>query len=196
MIQHLPSASSEGSCEHQGARGDMTLLVIHLDAAYNLARWLVRNESDAEDLVQEAYLRAFSHFQSFRGGDERPWLLTILRNSFYDRLKKNGVRRHTVFDESIHSAGQETVNPETSLLEEERTEWIRAALEELPLGLREVLVLRELEQMSYKEIAHIAGIPVGTVMSRLSRARQQIQQNLWVKVERKQTNPQSSIKSQ
>jgi len=174
----------------------MTLLVAHLDAAYNLARWLARNESDAEDLVQEAYLRAFSHFDSFRGGDGRSWLLTIVRNCFYDRLRKNGVHHYSVFDESIHSGGQDFVTPETSLLEGERTVLMREALEELPLGLCEVLVLRELEQMSYKEIAHIAGIPVGTVMSRLSRARQQIQQNLWVKAERKQTNPQSSIKRQ
>ena len=171
----------------------MTLLVAHLDAAYNLARWLVRNEPDAEDLVQEAYLRAFAHFESFRGGDGRPWLLTIVRNSFYDRLRKNGVHHHSVFDESIHSGGQDFVTPETSLLEGERTELMREALEELPLGLREVLVLRELEEMSYKEIANITGSPLGTVMSRLSRARQQIQQNLLVKGKREKTDPQSNV---
>jgi RNA polymerase sigma-70 factor (ECF subfamily) len=174
----------------------MTLLVIHLDAAYNLARWLVRNESDAEDLVQEAYLRAFSHFDSFRGGDGRSWLLTIVRNCFYDRLRKNGVHHYSVFDESIHSGSQDFVTPETSLLEGERTVLMREALEELPLGLREVLVLRELEQMSYKEMANIAGIPLGTVMSRLSRARQQIQQNIRIKVERQKTDPQSNTERQ
>jgi RNA polymerase sigma-70 factor, ECF subfamily len=196
VIQHLPSTSSERQCQHQGAEGDTAPLVAHLDAAYNLARWLARNETDAEDLVQEAYLRAFSHFESFRGGDGRPWLLTIVRNCFYDSLKKNGVHHRSVFDESIHSGGRESLTPETSLLEEEKTELMREALEELPLGLREVLVLRELEEMSYKEIANIAGIPLGTVMSRLSRARQQIQQNLRVKVEREKPDPQSNIERQ
>jgi RNA polymerase sigma-70 factor (ECF subfamily) len=144
----------------------MALLVPHLDAAYNLARWLIRNETDAEDLVQEAYLRAFSHFAGFRGGDGRAWLLTIVRNCCYDRLKQKGSQgQSTDFDEAVHSAGQQTSNPETLLILEERAGLLSESLAELPAEYREVLVLRELEQMSYREIANIAGIPLGTVMS-------------------------------
>jgi RNA polymerase sigma-70 factor, ECF subfamily len=158
----------------------MALLVPHLDAAYNLARWLMRNETDAEDLVQEAYLRAFSHFSGFRGGDGRAWLLTIVRNCCYDHLKQNGASgQNTDFDEAVHSAGQQTPSPETALLLAERTEVVTKSLAELPAEYREVLVLRELEQMSYREIANIAGIPLGTVMSRLNRARQQLRQTLF-----------------
>ena len=179
MIQHFPSASSEPPSEHQVARGDMAFLVSHLDAAYNLARWLVRNEADAEDVVQEAYLRAISHFAGFRGGDGRAWLLMIVRNSCYDHLRKKGTSGpNTDFDEAKHSAGQQTPNPETALLLAERTEVVTKALAELPTEYREVLVLRELEQLSYREIADIAAIPLGTVMSRLSRARQLLRQTL------------------
>jgi RNA polymerase sigma-70 factor, ECF subfamily len=158
----------------------MAFLVAHLDAAYNLARWLMRNETEAEDLVQEAYLRAFSHFAGFRGGDGRAWLLTIVRNCCYDHLKQNGAPgQNTDFDEAVHSAGQQTPSPETALLLAERTEVVTKSLAELPAEYREVLVLRELEQMSYREIANIAGIPLGTVMSRLNRARQQLRQTLF-----------------
>jgi RNA polymerase sigma-70 factor (ECF subfamily) len=157
----------------------MAMLVAHLDAAYNLARWLMRNEADAEDLVQEAYLRAFNHFAGFRGGDGRAWLLTIVRNCCYDRLKQKGSRgQETDFDEAVHSAGRPASNPETLLLREERAGLLSEFLAELPAEYREVLVLRELEQMSYREIANIAGIPLGTVMSRLSRARQRLQESL------------------
>jgi RNA polymerase sigma-70 factor (ECF subfamily) len=176
----LQSAYNEQPAwEHPVTRSDMALLVPHLDAAYNLARWLMRNETDAEDLVQEAYLRAFNHFAGFRGGDGRAWLLTIVRNSCYDRLKKNGSRgQDTDFDEAVHSAGQQSSSPEALLIVEERVELVRDSLAELPAEYREVLVLRELEQLSYREIADIAGIPLGTVMSRLSRARQRLQEYL------------------
>jgi RNA polymerase sigma-70 factor (ECF subfamily) len=177
VIYGLASTFSQGSDEHQGDLGGTALLVEHLDAAHNLARWLMRNESEAEDLVQEAYLRAISHFTGFRGGDGRAWLLTIVRNTCYNRLRRRGTSaQHTDFDEAVHSAGRQTANPETVLLLAERTELVRKALTELPADYREVLVLRELEQLSYTEIANIAGIPLGTVMSRLSRARQQLQQ--------------------
>ncbi len=157
----------------------MALLVRLLDAAFNLARWLMRNEADAEDLVQEAYLRAFSHFAGFRGGDGRAWLLTIVRNSCFDRLKQKGARgQDTDFDEAVHSVGRQTSNAETLLILEERAELVTESLEELPVEYREILVLRELEQLSYREIANIAGIPLGTVMSRLSRARQRLQQSV------------------
>jgi RNA polymerase sigma-70 factor (ECF subfamily) len=175
----LPSTSSEGQREPCDARGDMALLVEHLDAAHNLARWLMRNETEAEDLVQEAYLRAISHFAGFRGGDGRAWLLTIVRNTCYNRLRRKGASgQNTDFDEALHSAGRQAPNPETVLLLAERTELVRKSLAELPADYREVLVLRELEQLSYREIANIAEIPLGTVMSRLSRARQQLQQIL------------------
>jgi RNA polymerase sigma-70 factor (ECF subfamily) len=179
VIQHLPSAPGEESSERQGARGDVAQLVTHLDAAYNLARWLMRNQTEAEDVVQDAYLRAISHFAGFRGGDGRAWLLTIVRHTCYDRLKqKNASSQSTGFDEAFHSAGRQTPDPEAAVLLAERTELLRESLAELPAEYREVLVLRELEQLSYREIADIAGIPLGTVMSRLSRARQQLQQTL------------------
>jgi RNA polymerase sigma-70 factor (ECF subfamily) len=173
----LPSTSSEPQGNKRSALGGTALLVDHLDAAHNLARWLMRNETEAEDLVQEAYLRAISHFTGFRGVDGRAWLLTIVRNTCYNRLRRRGTSgQYTDFDEAVHSAGRQTPNPETVLLLAERTELVRKSLAELPADYREVLVLRELEQLSYSEIANIAGIPLGTVMSRLSRARQQLQQ--------------------
>jgi RNA polymerase sigma-70 factor (ECF subfamily) len=158
----------------------MAVLVEHLDSAYNLARWLMPNETEAEDLVQEAYLRAIHHFAGFRGGDGRAWLLTIVRNTCYSRLRrKSASGLSTDFDEEVHSVGgRQTPNPETVLLAAERTELVRKSLTGLPEEFREVLVLRELEQLSYREIANIAGIPLGTVMSRLSRGRQQLQQTL------------------
>ena len=175
----IVTPSTEGRLEPQGVRGDITALVEHLDAAYNLARWLMRDEADAEDSVQEAYLRAISHFAGFRGGDGRAWLLTIVRNTCYTRLRRSASGQNTDFDEAVHSAaGRQTPNPETVLLRAERSELVRKSLAELPVEYREILVLRELEQLSYREIASIMAIPLGTVMSRLSRARQQLEQNL------------------
>jgi RNA polymerase sigma-70 factor (ECF subfamily) len=157
----------------------MASLVAHMDAAYNLARWLMRNETEAEDVVQDAYLRAISHLIGFRGGDERAWLLAIVRNSCYDRLKqKRTSGQNTDFDEAVHSAGRQTPNPEAALLLAERSELVKKLLAELPAEYCEVLVLRELEQLSYRAIANIAGIPLGTVMSRLSRGRQHFQQTV------------------
>jgi RNA polymerase sigma-70 factor (ECF subfamily) len=180
MIHQLPSASSEGSFEHPGCRGGMALFIVHLDAAYNLARWLMHDESEAEDMVQEAYVRVASHFAGFRGGDGRAWLLTIIRNSCYDRLRQKGAAdRNTDFDEELHSAGRQAPNPEAALLLAERSELVKKSLAELPAEYREVLILREMEQLSYREIADIAGIPLGTVMSRISRARQRLQRTLF-----------------
>jgi RNA polymerase sigma factor (sigma-70 family) len=152
----------------------------HLDAAYNLARWLTRSDHDAEDVAQEAYLRAFRFFDGFRGGDSRSWLLTIVRNTCYTWLKQN--RAHeltTVFDEEIHSdADSDTPNPETTVLQDIDNQLLRQAIGELPVEFREVLILHELEGLSYKEIAVIADIPMGTVMSRLARARKGLEQSL------------------
>jgi RNA polymerase sigma-70 factor (ECF subfamily) len=152
----------------------MLQLLDHLDAAHNLARWLTQDEHDAEDVVQDAYLRAIRHFGGFRGGDEKAWLLTIVRNQCYDRMRQKNVSERTLpFDEELHTTCQ--ADPEASLLQEERAGLLRHALAELPRELREVLVLRELEELSYREIASIAGIPVGTVMSRISRGRKRLQ---------------------
>ncbi|HJU12199.1 MAG TPA: sigma-70 family RNA polymerase sigma factor [Candidatus Binataceae bacterium] len=151
----------------------------HLDAAYNLARWLLRNEDDAADAVQEACLRALRFIGGFRGGDGRVWLLTIVRNTCYSRLRGNAtLEKEVEFDDEIHSRDTETANPEVLL---ERTRDNRAmhqALEALPADLREVVVMRELDGMAYKEIAEIAAIPIGTVMSRLARARKRLQRML------------------
>jgi len=144
----------------------------HLSAAYNLARWLTRNDHDAEDVVQEAYVRAWKFFGSFHGGESRAWLLTIVRHTCYTWLQHN--RAHdltTVFDEEIHSVASASANPETLLLHRANQQMLRDALETLPVAFREVVVLRELEGLSYKEIAAIADLPLGTVMSRLARAR-------------------------
>jgi RNA polymerase sigma-70 factor (ECF subfamily) len=151
------------------------LLVPHLNAAYNLARWITGNDQDAEDLVQEAYLRALKSFDGFRGGDGRSWLLTIVRNTCYTWLQQNRPNRlGTVFDEEIHNPEGEAPSPETLLLRRADSELVKKAVQELALEFREVVILRELEGLSYKEIAALAHIPIGTVMSRLARARAQL----------------------
>ena len=148
----------------------------HMDAAHNLARWLTHNDDDAQDVVQEAYLRAFKFFGGFRGGDSRAWLLRIVRNTCYTWLQQNRKQQPmTEFDEEIHSTEIGDSGPDTILLQKADGELVRRALEELPPEFREILVLRELEGLSYKEIADVAGIPMGTVMSRLARARTQLQ---------------------
>jgi RNA polymerase sigma factor (sigma-70 family) len=151
----------------------------HLDAAYNLARWLTRNDHDAEDVVQEAYLRAFEFFGGFYGTDGRGWLLTIVRNTCYTWLRKNRAGElSTPFDEEIHHEEVASPNPEEMLLENADRQHLQDALEELPIEFREALVLRELEGLSYKEIADVSGVPVGTVMSRLARARDRLKDSL------------------
>ena len=157
----------------------MLQLVNHLNASYNLAKWLTRNEHDAEDIVQDAYLRAIRHFGSFQGGEGRAWLLAIVRNLCYDSMRRRNIRQRTApFDEALRNTCVAPSDPETSLLQKERAGILWDALAELPLELREVLVLRELEELSYREIASIAQVPMGTVMSRLSRARKRLQQVL------------------
>jgi RNA polymerase sigma factor (sigma-70 family) len=151
----------------------------HLRAAYNLARWLTRNETDAEDVVQEAYLRAYKHFGSFHGGDGRPWLFAIVRNTCFTWMQHNRSRELTIpLDDDLHEIESKDLNPEALLLQSADTQMVRQALEELPVEFREVLVLRELEGLSYKQIADVADIPMGTVMSRLARARKRLQQIL------------------
>jgi RNA polymerase sigma-70 factor (ECF subfamily) len=150
----------------------------HLDAAYDLARWLTRNDHDAEDVLQTAVLRALQFFDGFHGANPRAWLLTIVRNSFYSWLeqRKRGHEIVDPFDEEIHSeVSVSGADPEIELLRQADSRLLRQAFESLPLPLREAMVLRELEGLSYKEIAAIAAVPIGTVMSRLSRARRQLQ---------------------
>jgi len=153
----------------------------HLDAAQNLASWLLRDDHDAADVVQDATVRALRFFGGFRGGDARAWLLAIVRNACYSRLRASRPSELAVpFDEEIHSDDTDAraANPEARALRQASGRSIREALEALPVGLRETIVLRELEGLSYAEIAAVAEIPIGTVMSRLSRARRQLQQTL------------------
>ncbi len=151
----------------------------HLDAAHNLARWLLRNEQDAQDVVQEAYLRAFRSFGGFHGSNGRAWLLTIVRNTSYTLLKKNrAVDLTTTFDEEIHATDHDLASPAAILEQAEDAELIRKAMDELPTEFREILALRHLERLSYKEIGEIVKIPAGTVMSRLARARGKVREYL------------------
>ena len=155
------------------------LMLPHLDAAHNLAKWLLRNEQDAQDVVQEAYLRAFRSFSGFRGTNGRAWLLTIVRNTSYTLLKKShAVDLTTSFDEEIHATKHESASPATILEQSEDAELITEAMDELPAEFREILVLRHQEGLSYKKIAEIAHIPPGTVMSRLARARAKLKEYL------------------
>ncbi len=153
------------------------IILPHLDAAYNLVRWLTRKDADADDVVQEAYLRAFKFFDGFHGGDSRAWTLKIVRNTCYSWMQKNRAQEITSeFDEELHSV--ESGNPETILIRNIDNRLLKQLLDELPLEFREIVVLRELEGLSYKEIADIADVPLGTVMSRLARARRRLQSNL------------------
>jgi RNA polymerase sigma-70 factor (ECF subfamily) len=180
MNDHSPSTLlRERADGPQGGHDHVVMLLAHRDAAHNLARWLMRNETEAEDVVQESYLRAIRRFAGFRGGDGRAWLLTIVRNGCYDRLRQRGASPQvTDFDEALHSGVQHTIDPEALLLQAERNKLVSRSLAELPAEYREILVMREMEELSYREIADIVEIPMGTVMSRLSRARQRLEQIL------------------
>jgi len=182
------------------------LVLPHMDAAYNLARWLVRNPHDAEDVAQEAMTRAIKFFSGFRGGDPRAWLLTIVRNSCFTWLGRNRAKDLAEFDEETHSPGANPVavnspgisahgnqssipgpaNPEAMAVAQAESARVRRALEELPVIFREAVVMREIEGMSYKEIADVTNVSVGTVMSRLSRGRDRLRAIL---VESIRTNP-------
>lgn len=153
------------------------LVLPHLDAAFNLARWILRGRADAEDVAQDATLRALRFFRGFHGGDARSWLLRIVRNSCYTWLEKNRPMELAVeFDEELFP--QSGVTPESLAIAGDNRERLARALEDLPPRFREVLVLRELEGCSYKEIATITAMPIGTVMSALARARQRLQRSL------------------
>jgi RNA polymerase sigma-70 factor (ECF subfamily) len=147
----------------------------HLDTAYNLARWLTRNDQDAEDITQEACLRAFKYWKGFSGRDCRSWLLAIVRNTFYSWLRQRSVQPLLTDDGEMDDTADGLPDPESALIQNVDRNTLRAALEDLPVEFREAIVLREMEGLSYKELADIAGVPIGTVMSRLARARKRLQ---------------------
>ena len=161
-----------------GERARFERLVIpHLDAAFNLARWLLRDRTEAEDAAQESMLRAFRFFRGYQGGDARAWLLQIVRNTCYTRLQKHGLQdAATEFDEELHPQADGT--PEALAIAGDDRDRLMRALESLPAKFREVLVLREFEECSYKEIAAITELPIGTVMSSLARAREKLKRSL------------------
>jgi RNA polymerase sigma-70 factor (ECF subfamily) len=148
----------------------------HLNAAYSLARFLMRNDQDAEDVVQEAAVRAFRFFDNFRGENSRAWFLSIVRNTAFTALKRHLRDEQTVeFDEELHGSQIPQLDAGIALDRAHDRQSVRAAIEQLPAEFRETITLRELEGMSYKEIADVAGVPIGTIMSRLARARRQLQ---------------------
>jgi RNA polymerase sigma-70 factor, ECF subfamily len=157
----------------------------HLDAAYNLARWLTRNDHDAEDVVQEAFMRAMRYFDRLKGDDARPWLLAIVRNTCYTWLQKNRPAELVALEDPDMLEAQVDASafgmgatPEVIVLQTANRKLVNQALEELPVAYREVIVMREIEDMSYKEISAVAGIPMGTVMSRLSRGRELLKRSI------------------
>jgi RNA polymerase sigma-70 factor (ECF subfamily) len=154
----------------------------HVDAAYNLAYWMTRNASDAQDVVQEGMLRAWRFFPTFRGGDACAWLLSVVRNTCYTWLEKNRAQSIVPFDDDLPEPTSERISPEETMIRHDEERSLKEAIEQLPLELREVLVLRELQELSYKEIAAIFSMPLGTVMSRLSRARDRLEDGLRSKI--------------
>jgi RNA polymerase sigma-70 factor (ECF subfamily) len=152
------------------------MMIPHLNAAHNLARWLTQNEQDAQDVVQEAYLRAFRFFDGYRGGDGKAWLLEIVRNTCRTWMgRQKQANAAEPFDESSHSGGAQA-GIEEALADREKSVVLRRCIDLLPAAFREVLVMRELEEMSYREIAEVAGVAIGTIMSRLSRARKRLEE--------------------
>jgi len=150
----------------------------HLRAAYNFARWLVRNEHDAEDVVQESFVKAFQGLERFRGGDARVWLLAIVRNTAMTLLRRRRSEAAWPVDQAASEPVDLAADPETAVIESGRRRQLRAAIEHLPDEFRETLILRELEGLSYKEIAGVLNVPMGTVMSRLARARDLLMRGL------------------
>jgi RNA polymerase sigma-70 factor (ECF subfamily) len=163
------------------------VVLVHLDAAYNLARWLTRDAAGADDAVQEACLRAFRFFDTLQGPSPKAWLMAIVRNACLDWLKDQRVRgAHESYDEDLHT-DHATESTENAAARASDARWVQQSIAALPREQREVIVLRELEELSYKEISAIVGVPIGTVMSRLSRGRELLQQRLTQARERKRS---------
>jgi RNA polymerase sigma factor (sigma-70 family) len=160
-----------------------SVVLPHLDAAYGYARWLTRDPVEAQDLAQEAMLRALRYFHSFRGEEARPWLLRIVRNTWIDLRKRNGAEKLPL--EVLETRAAEGPDPEQSALAGDRRRQVAAALAALPAEAREVLVLREIEDLSYKHIAAVLDLPIGTVMSRIARAREKLAVELKSRLERR-----------
>jgi len=156
-------------------RGFEETVLPHLDAAFNYARWLTKNDAEAEDVVQDACVRAMRYFTTLRDGDGRAWLFAIVRNAWYSRLSRSAVlMESTQLNDARDEPPDEALGPEGLLLQQHAVARVRDALEQLPPDFREVIVLRELEGLSYKEIAAVVQVPIGTVMSRLARARERL----------------------
>src|SRR5712691_6793015 len=166
-----------GSIEQTMPRQTFEEVVLpHLDAAFNYARWLTKSDADAEDVVQDAYVRALRFFSSLRGDDARSWLFTIVRNTWYGRFTRAArPNQPTVYDDMKHDRPDDGLDPEALVMQQQAVEKVQRAVQELPTDFREMIVLRELEGLSYKQIAVVVGIPIGTVMSRLARARERLQ---------------------
>ncbi len=178
MVAQQVQVTGRMNTEDKLARFEQSI-VPHMDAAYNLARWLTRNDFDAQDVVQEAYLRAFKFFAGLRNEDGRTWLLRIVRNTFYSWLEKNRRNEAKMADEDTAEAvASNTAAPDALLMKQMDSEALSEAIQELPVEFREALVMRELEGLSYKEMADVANLPLGTVMSRLARARRQLRRIL------------------
>jgi RNA polymerase sigma-70 factor (ECF subfamily) len=182
-LRQISEPSMSRRCDRpattHGFSGSFDAVVLpHLGAAYRLARWLMRDGHDAEDVVQEASLRAFRYFRTFNGGDARVWFLRIVRNTGYDWRRQGWHAATDVFNEEQHSSARPQSDPETLLLQTDNATSIARALSSLPDRLHQLLVLRELEGLSYRELADVTGIPIGTVMSRLSRAREALRGRL------------------
>jgi RNA polymerase sigma-70 factor (ECF subfamily) len=157
------------------ARAFDDVVLPHLDAAFNYARSLTNNDAEAEDVVQDACVRAMRFFSSLRDENARPWLLTIVRNTWYSRLSRRATARVTTLSDGTGSEpSDEALDPEQRLLQRDTVALVQRALEQLPVDFREVIVLREIEGLSYKEIATVVRVPIGTVMSRLARARERL----------------------
>jgi RNA polymerase sigma-70 factor, ECF subfamily len=181
----LPDQRSRDHLQSEERRHFENTIWPHLTAAYNFARWMVKNHHDAEEVVQESFLKAFRAAASFRGTDPRPWLLAIVRNSALTFLSRSN-RPDAGSPEAAPEPADSAPGPEESLLERQRREHVRAAIAALPQDFREAILLREMEGMSYKEIAYVLKVPLGTVMSRISRARNLLVESLIDRKECKQ----------
>jgi RNA polymerase sigma-70 factor, ECF subfamily len=169
------------------------VVVPHLEAGLRLARWLMRNEHDAEDALQEASLRAFRYFRTFTGGNGRAWFLRIVRNtcSTWRRTRLDTVT--DMFDEQRHTGAYSSTDPEALLVQTDKADRVARAIHQLPDRLHDLFVLREFDGLSYKELADETGVPIGTVMSRLSRAREALRGALHTEVDMSGTSATTGI---